>query len=185
MTSDNKDDNGELITAERCRKGQRRFAVPGRSCNCYPDCAASDAAAWHDTLKACEDLHHNLWHAFLSWAWKQRILVWPHTHKNYCSLYLDSASKEWQCLSTQEQLNCPSHFMRNQGIRNITSPRYICSQELVFCFGTNESQRLQEAVAAEALDYMQKVARQKVSWKFGRHNHFTLNMDQTPTISFT
>jgi hypothetical protein len=33
----------------------------------------------------------------------------------------------------------------------------------VFCFGTNESQRLPEEVAAEALDDMQKVARQKVS----------------------
>jgi hypothetical protein len=39
-------------------------------------------------------------------------------------------------------------------------------------------------VAAEALDYMQSVARTKVSQEGGRHNDFILKMDQTP-IPFT
>jgi hypothetical protein len=35
----------------------------------------------------------------------------------------------------------------------------ICCQGLVFCLGTNESQRSPAQVAAEALDYIQNVAR--------------------------
>jgi hypothetical protein len=54
----------------------------------------------------------------------------------------------------------------------------------VFCLGTNESQRLSAQVAAEALDYIQNVARPKVSQEGGRHADFILNMDQTP-IPFT
>jgi hypothetical protein len=50
----------------------------------------------------------------------------------------------------------------------------------VFRLGTNESQSSAGEVAAEALDYMQNVARPKVSQEGGRHNDFILNMDQTP-----
>jgi hypothetical protein len=54
----------------------------------------------------------------------------------------------------------------------------------VFRLGTNESQRLPAQVAAEALDYIQNVARPKVSQEGGRYEDFILNMDQTP-IPFT
>jgi hypothetical protein len=62
--------------------------------------------------------------------------------------------------------------------------RFIRSQGLVFRLGTNESQRSPGEVAAEALDYMQNIARPKASQEGGRHKDFILNMDQTP-IPFT
>ncbi len=54
----------------------------------------------------------------------------------------------------------------------------------MFRLGTNESQRSPGEVAAEALDYMQNIARPKVSQEGGRHKDFILNMDQT-SIPFT
>ena len=62
--------------------------------------------------------------------------------------------------------------------------RFTRSKGLVFRLGTNESQRSPGEVAAEALDYMQNVARPKVSQEGGRHNDFIPKMDQTP-IPFT
>ena len=63
--------------------------------------------------------------------------------------------------------------------------RFISSQGLVFCLGTNESQWcLPGEVAAKALECMQNIARPKVSQEGGRHNDFIHNMDQTP-IPFT
>ena len=76
--------------------------------------------------------------------------------------------------------------MRNQGMpkQYHSARRFIRSQGLVFRLGTNESQSSPGEVAAEALDYMQSVARPKVSQEGGRHNDFILKMDQTP-IPFT
>jgi transposase len=63
--------------------------------------------------------------------------------------------------------------------------RFVLSQGLVFRLGTNKSQRSPAEVAAEALDYMQTVARPKIAQGQGiRHEDFILNMDQTP-IPFT
>ena len=64
--------------------------------------------------------------------------------------------------------------------------RLVHSQGLVFLLGTNESQRSPaEEVVVEAMDYIQNVARPKVSpQEGGRHEDFILNMDQTP-IPFT
>ena len=77
-----------------------------------------------------------------------------------------------------EQFHEKSRDAQHHSVR-----RFIRRQGLVFCLG-NESQRSTGEVAAEALDYMQNVARPKVSQEGGRHNDFILNMDQTP-IPFT
>ena len=62
--------------------------------------------------------------------------------------------------------------------------RFVRSQGLVFCLGTDESQRSPAEVAAEAMDYMQNVARPKVASQEGdMHEDFILNMDQTPIPS--
>ncbi len=48
-----------------------------------------------------------------------------------------------------------------------SAQRFIRSQGLVFCLWTKESQRSPVEVAAETLDYMQNVARPKVSQEDG------------------
>ncbi|KAI2512695.1 pogo transposable element with KRAB domain [Fragilaria crotonensis] len=74
--------------------------------------------------------------------------------------------------------------MKSRDAQYHSARRFIRSQGLVFRLGTNESQRSPAQVAAEALDYIQNVARPKVSQEGGRHEDFILNMDQTP-IPFT
>lgn len=54
----------------------------------------------------------------------------------------------------------------------------------MFCLGTNESQRSPLEVAAEAIDYIQTVARPKLQQEGIGHEDFIHNMDQTP-IPFT
>jgi hypothetical protein len=61
--------------------------------------------------------------------------------------------------------------------------RFIRSHGLVFCMGTNESQRSPQEVAAEALDFTVNVVRPKVM-ESTRYEDFFLNMDQTP-VPFT
>ena len=73
---------------------------------------------------------------------------------------------------------------KSQQAKYHSARRFIYSQGLVFCLGTSESQRSPLEVAAEALAYMQTVARLKVSQEGIRHEDFILNMDQTP-IPFT
>jgi transposase-like protein len=73
---------------------------------------------------------------------------------------------------------------KSQQAKYHSARRFIYSQGLVFRLGTNESQRSPLEVAAEALTYMQTVARPKVSQEVIRHEDFILNMDQTP-IPFT
>ena len=62
--------------------------------------------------------------------------------------------------------------------------RFIHAQGLVFQPGTSESQRSPADAMAEALDYIENVARPKVSSEACRHEDYILNMDQTP-IPFT
>ena len=59
-------------------------------------------------------------------SWKGFLFGCPHAYKTYCSLSLNSASKEWLCQSAWwrwEPLSSPSNFMRNQGMPNITPPK--------------------------------------------------------------
>jgi hypothetical protein len=62
--------------------------------------------------------------------------------------------------------------------------RFVRTHGLVFCLGTNESQRSPGETAAKALDYITNVARPKVADQPGQQQDYTLNMDQTP-IPFT
>ena len=61
--------------------------------------------------------------------------------------------------------------------------RFMRSHGLVFCIGTNKSQRSPQEVTAEALDFIVNVVCPKVM-EPTRHHDCILNMDQTP-VPFT
>jgi hypothetical protein len=156
--------------------------------------------------KACEDLNIS---SGMHWAWKQKLDAMLQAKKNNMKAKCIHRGKD-SCLTVHTQELLQFIFeLREQGmavsVRIValraaqlseqfheksrdaqyhSARRFIHSQGLVFCLGTNESQRLPGEVAAEALDYVQNVARPKVSQEGGRHNDFILNMDQTP-IPFT
>jgi hypothetical protein len=156
--------------------------------------------------EACEDLNIS---SGMHWAWKQKIDAMIEAKKNNIKAKCIHRGKD-SCLTEHKQELLQFIFeLREQGmavsVRMVavraaqlseefheksrdaqyhSARRFIRSQGLVFRLGTNESQRSPAQVAAEALDYIQNVARPKVSQEGGRHADFILNMDQTP-IPFT
>jgi hypothetical protein len=56
--------------------------------------------------------------------------------------------------------NGPDCYLRSPKLKIVW--RFVHSQGLVFCLGTNESQRSPAEVAVEAMDYIQNVAHPNV-----------------------
>ena len=90
---------------------------------------------------------------------------------NMVALRAAQLSEQFRLKSRDAQYHSARRFGRSQG--------------LVFRLGTNALQCSPAEVALEPMDYIQNVARPKVSpQEGGRHEDFILNMDQTP-IPFT
>ena len=207
MTLDNEDedDDGEPINKEACRKGRRRFTIQEKAAIIR---TVERLMQQHGMTRreACEDLNIS---SGMHWAWKQKIDAMIEAKKNNIKAKCIHRGKD-SCLTEHKQELLQFIFeLREQGmavsVRMVavraaqlseefheksrdaqyhSARRFIRSQGLVFRLGTNESQRSPAQVAAEALDYIQNVARPKVSQEGGRHADFILNMDQTP-IPFT
>ncbi|KAI2490353.1 DNA binding protein [Fragilaria crotonensis] len=205
MTSDSEDDNGEPVNKGAYRKGRRRFTIQEKAAIIR---TVERLMQQHGMTRreACEDLNIT---SGMHWAWKQKIDAMLETKKNNIKAKCIHRGKD-SCLTAHKQELLQFIFeLREQGmavsVRMVavraaqlseqfhmksrdaqyhSARRFIRSQGLVFRLGTNESQRSPAQVAAEALDYIQNVARPKVSQEGGRHEDFILNMDQTP-IPFT
>ena len=68
--------------------------------------------------------------------------------------------------------------------KSYSARRSISSHGLLFCIGTNKSQRSPQEVAAEALDFIVNIVCPKVMETTRRHQDFILSMDQT-SVPFT
>jgi hypothetical protein len=205
MTSDDEGDNGEPANKEACRNGRRRFKIQEKAAIIR---TVEHLMQQHGMTRreACEDLNIS---SGMHWAWKQKLDAMLEAKKNNIKAKCIHRGND-SCLTVHTQGLLQFIFERREqgmamSVRMValraaqlseqfheksrdaqyhSARRFICSQGLVFCLGTNESQRLPGEVAAEALDYMENVARPKVSQEGGRHNDFILYMDQTP-IPFT
>jgi hypothetical protein len=205
MASDNEDDNVEPMNREARKKGRRRFTIQEKA-SIIRTVARLMEQHGMTRREACEDLNIN---PGMHWAWTKSIDAMLEVKKNNIKAKCIHRGKD-SCLTQHKQELLQFIFeLREQGMavsvpmvsikaaviseqfrmkskdaQYHSARRFIRSQGLVFRLGTNESQRSPAEVAAEALDYIQNVARPKVSQHGVRHEDFILNMDQTP-IPFT
>ncbi|KAI2504168.1 hypothetical protein MHU86_10282 [Fragilaria crotonensis] len=205
MASDNEDDNVEPMNREARKKGRRRFTIQEKA-SIIRTVARLMEQHGMTRREACEDLNIN---PGMHWAWTKSIDAMLEVKKNNIKAKCIHRGKD-SCLTQHKQellqfifelreqgmaVSVPMVSIKAAGISEQfrmkskdaqyhSARRFIRSQGLVFRLGTNESQRSPAEVAAEALDYIQNVARPKVSQHGVRHEDFILNMDQTP-IPFT
>ena len=209
MNSDSDEDgnNGEAIDSEEApsKKRRRRFTIQEKASLIR---TVERLMAQHGMTRreACEDLNIN---SGMHWRWAREFNTMLEAKSSNIRAKSIHRGKDSCLTEHKEQLLQFIFELREQGMavsvqmvalrgaqiseqfqgksrcaQYHSARRFIRSQGLVFRLGTNESQRLPAEVAAEALDYIQNVARPKVSQGGGRHEDFILNMDQTP-IPFT